>query len=147
VVRSLAVIAELISPSLERSVHIGTPKVGDANSTTTPTKPLNRTVDHTTRQAYVFCLKDCMTTMQLALNETAYTAIVKILSRNKEYETAKEMLTEAETVPQCRPKLRLYSSLLIAYCEEGRMVQALNCWRRITTYGPNLYFLVCFVKI
>ena len=140
---------------LERSVHIGTPKAGGAGGTTTvdttttvttttkegdvkqnsaPPPPLiRRLVDHKTRQEYVFRIKDRMKTMQLALNETAYTAIFKILSRNKEYKTAEQALAEAETVPQCRPKLRLYSSLLIAYCEEGRMVEALNCWRRVVT--------------
>ena len=31
----------------------------------------------------------------------------------------------------CRPRLRLYSSLLIAYCNDGNIINALQCWKRI----------------
>ena len=78
-----------------------------------------------------------MKRLQLPLNETAYTAIVKVLVRNKEFEKAEDVLNEAETVQQCKPRLRMYASLLVAYCEHRQMINALKCWCRISTQ-PNL---------
>lgn len=122
---------------LERSVHVGTPKVTDDKTKTQEEESYKQPprdicpVDLKTRQEYVFRIKDHMKTLNLPLNETAYTAVVKILSRNKEYEKAEQVLTEAEHVQQCKPKLRLYSSLIIAYCEVAKMVEALLCWKKV----------------
>jgi pentatricopeptide repeat protein len=79
-----------------------------------------------------------MKVLQLPLNETAYTAIVKVLVRNQEFQTAEQVLDESETVQQCKPRLRLYSSLLVAYCEHRQMIKALKCWRRITQHRLEL---------
>ena len=122
---------------LERAVHIGTPK---SSATDTEARPACevRAVNLKTRQEYVFRIKEHMRTLNLPLNETAYSAIVKILSRNKEFERAEEILAEAESVQQCRPKLRLFSSLLIAYCDEGKMLEALKCWKRLKRKGLEI---------
>ncbi len=125
----------------ERKVHVGTPKVPkdykqkenneNPRSEQAPTK--KAFVDSKKRQEYVFAIKQKMQSKEvnLPLNETAYSAIVKILSKNKEFEKAEEILREAETVQQCKPKLRLYASLLHAYCEDNQLVHALRCWKRL----------------
>ena len=129
---------------LERTVHVGTPKpAGEASGTGTgssgspsPTSQSSQ-ICNLARQEYVFRIKDHMKRLQLPLNETAYTAIVKVLVRNKEFEKAEDVLNEAETVQQCKPRLRMYASLLVAYCEHRQMINALKCWCRISTQ-PNL---------
>ena len=115
-------------------------------------------IDSQQRQEYVFAIKEKMQSKEvnLPLNETAYSAIVKILSKNKEYSKAEEILAEAEAVQQCKPKLRLYASLLHAYCSAResdeasspskdtgdekttkskprttKLVDALRCWKRL----------------
>jgi hypothetical protein len=57
---------------------------------------------------------------------------VKLLSKSKEYDQALAILEESEKVQQCKPRLRLYSSLLIAYCEAFRMLDALEIWKKLT---------------
>jgi len=129
---------------LERTIHVGTPKVTTtttANTTTNTTTAttsdvllLNTTpspIDNRTRQEYAFRIKDHMMKLQLPLNETAYTAIVKVLVRNEEFQMAEEILMEAESIQQCKPRLRLYTSLLVAYCEQRQTIMALKCWYRI----------------
>lgn len=117
---------------LERAVHVGTPKgPGPEVSSITPTSVA--TIDNKTRQEYAFQLKDHMARLDIPLNEAAYTAIVKVLVRNKEYEMAETVLQESGSIQQCKPKLRLYTPLLLAYCEERDMINALKSWLRITT--------------
>jgi ribonuclease P protein 3 len=137
-------------------VHIGTPKgpmpvtENDHSNEHPNTNHSPSFIDWGERQKLAFRVKDHMEQNNLALNETAYSAIVKILCRNKEFETAERVLDEAETVQQCKPKLRLYSSLIIAYCQEGRMIDALKCWRRLKrhpgldlTERESLYLMRC----
>ncbi|KAG7337605.1 PPR: pentatricopeptide repeat domain containing protein [Nitzschia inconspicua] len=83
------------------------------------------------RLEYAFEIKERMSQLNLPLNETAYSAIIKLLSKNKEFERAEQMLDESESVQQCKPKLRLYSSLLTAYCEDTQMLKALTIWKRL----------------
>jgi pentatricopeptide repeat protein len=118
---------------LERSVHIGTPKTSTSSSQNADTNTkVAQSVDNATRQQYAFQLKDHMKELNYPLNETAYSAIVKLLAKNKEFDSAETLLSEAEQVQQCKPKLRLYSSLLIAYCEASQMLDALDIWQRLT---------------
>jgi ribonuclease P protein 3 len=132
---------------LERSVHIGTPKptsnpeeleeqgvVGDPPPPST-TPIVIQPVDAATRQRLAFDIKQRMDDLNLALNETSFTALVKICTRNDQLDHAEKLLDQAEQVKQCRPKLRLYSSLLLAYCDIGRMVDALKLWKRLTKQG------------
>jgi len=125
----------------ERKVHVGTPKEpkeykqkGNPENPPSEQDPSKKVfIDSKKRQEYVFAIKQKMQSeeVSLALNETAYSAIVKILSKNKEFEKAEEILREAETVQQCKPKLRLYASLLHAYCEDSQIVHALGCWKKL----------------
>ena len=125
---------------LERTVHVGTPKgtsVADSSSNTSTTQPTTTTttvasIDNKTRQEYAFRLKDHMAKLDFPLNEAAYTAIVKVLVRNEELEKAEEVLKESESTQQCKPRLRLYAPLLLAYCEKREMVKALQCWLNMT---------------
>ena len=131
----------------ERKVHVGTPKEqpqpqqqnsGNTKNTSsedpsTAVPPTAIVIDSKQRQEYIFAIKQRMQSKEvdLPLNETAYSAIVKILSKNKEFQKAEDILDEAETVQQCKPKLRLYASLLNAYCDAERLTDALKCWKRL----------------
>lgn len=83
------------------------------------------------RLEYALRIKERMSQRNLPLNETAYSAIIKLLAKNQEFEKAERMLDEAESVQQCKPKLRLYSSVLTAYCEASQMLDALRIWKRL----------------
>ncbi|CAB9529272.1 expressed unknown protein [Seminavis robusta] len=99
------------------------------NSTETATK---KPVDLETRQKAAFEIKEQMDEQKIPLNETAYSALVKLLSKAKQFEKANAILSEAEGVQQCRVKIRLYSSLLISYCQSGDLLQALEIWARLS---------------
>ena len=88
-------------------------------------------VDLETRKQAAFDIKKRMDELQIPLNETAYTALVKILTRANELQAADAILKEAEGVQQCRVKLRLYAPLLQAYCQQGKLRQALQLWERL----------------
>mmetsp|Transcript_11543 Transcript_11543/g.29214 ORF Transcript_11543/g.29214 Transcript_11543/m.29214 type:complete len:696 (-) Transcript_11543:953-3040(-) len=137
----------------ERKFHVGTPKEhqkkikakqkdgeNNENSSAEVTACKKIIIDSKKRQEYVFAIKKRMQSKEvnLPLNETAYSAIVKILSKNKEFEKAEEILKEAETVQQCKPKLRLYASLLHAYCEDNQLLRALGCWKNLRQRAQKL---------
>ena len=114
---------------IERSIHVGTPKNSpDDNS---DSKSEVRRVDVETRQRYAFQIKQHMDQLSIPLTETAYTALIKLLCKAQPAK-AQEMLEEAEAVQQCKPKLRMYAPLLIAYCERGEMMLALKIWHRLS---------------
>jgi mitochondrial ribonuclease P protein 3 len=141
-------------------IHIGTPKAtccvstasdGDAECTAfataadespdkdetqthqnhKPEKSASTFRDMKKRLDYAFQIKEHMTKLNLPLNETGYSAIIKLLCKNKQFEKAEAMLDEAESVQQCKSKLRLYSSLLTAYGEATRMLDALRIWKQL----------------
>jgi ribonuclease P protein 3 len=116
---------------LERAVHIGTPKSTGSTDPTEPPKVI-RSVDGCTRQKNAFRIKQRMDELKLPLNETAFTALVKVLCRNKQVDQAEKLLDDAERIQQCRPKLRLYSAILITHCELGNLKRALQVWKRLT---------------
>lgn len=74
----------------------------------------------------------------IPLNETAYTALVKVVTRAKDLSLAESIITEAEGIQQCRLKLRLYSPLISTYCEMGDLLSALRIWERLTRQGISL---------
>ncbi|KAL9178496.1 hypothetical protein ACHAXT_001834 [Thalassiosira profunda] len=102
-----------------------------------------------------------MSKLDMPLTEQAYTAIIRLACRAGEWEQAEGYLDEAERTPQCKPKLRMYSSLLRAYCgalegedagedcgkssndnsgmTQERLVKALRVWRRMhdRSGGPS----------
>jgi pentatricopeptide repeat protein len=123
---------------LERAVHIGTPKTTCSTEQTEPAKVI-RPVDADTRQKHAFRIKQRMDELKLPLNETAFTALVKVLCRNKQVDEAEKLLDDAERIQQCRPKLRLYSAILITHCEMGNLKRALQVWKRLT--DQNLVIL------
>jgi len=123
---------------LERTVHVGTPKGPERAVSPNPAAAACSHIDNKQRQEYAFKIKEHMEALSLPLNEAAYTAIVKVLIRNKEYEKAEEILDESESVQQCKPRLRLYAALLSAYSEERHMLEALSCWLRITKQKLDL---------
>jgi len=65
----------------------------------------------------------------------AYTALVKLYCKAGDTEMAERTIDDAERCPQCKPKLRLYSALLICYCESPRndMLNAVKIWHKMST--------------
>ncbi|KAL7559887.1 hypothetical protein ACA910_005384 [Epithemia clementina (nom. ined.)] len=95
------------------------------------------------RKRHAFRIKACMDQQRLPLSESAYTALIKLLCQQQQHQQqqhgqnqeqgqdeeeeqqnnfklAEQLLTQAEQDSNhCKCKLRLYSSLLIAYCHKG----------------------------
>lgn len=140
----------------ERGIHIGTPK-NNKNIQQKPTdfndkddindndddKDKKETSSNsnvynspTQRKEFAFQIKNEMDTLQIPLNETAYTALMRILCQpqNNNLKQAEELLDQAERTQQCKPKLRMYSCLIDAFCHEDNndLVGALRVWRRIS---------------
>eukprot|EP00978_Attheya_sp_CCMP212_P029767 scaffold106900_cov50-Attheya_sp.AAC.4 len=127
----------------DRGVHIGTPRASApdlASKTSAKGTPEQQnkdvedevlSVDSATRRKHAFRIKQHMKELDLPLNETAYTALVRILSKAHDVEMAEQILAEAESVQQCRPKLRMYSSLLLAYSELENMGKVKSTWIRL----------------
>lgn len=119
----------------EAKVEVGVDtkeKESQSTESNTTTSGRIREVDLPTRKQAAFEIKEQMGKQSIPLNETAYSALVKILSRAKEVKLADEILQEAEKVSQCKVKLRLYSSLLLAYCEMDQLLPALELWERLS---------------
>ena len=79
-----------------------------------------------TRLNYAIQIRTRMKELKFPLTETAYTALVRLYSKTHHLDQAKATIVEAETVPQCKPKLRMYSSLLRAYCDTNQLLSALE---------------------
>ena len=84
------------------------------------------------RKRIAFEIKSEMDKARIPLSEAAYTPVIKLLSKAGDLEQANTILLEAEKVQQCKPKLRLYSYLLQAYAEAGKVLDALRIWYMIT---------------
>ena len=149
----------------ERGIHIGTPK--PTNATAAPSNDAAMTqVDETVSQRlgngmtdiegrpiakpspspcsmeqrieFAFIVKEDMEQRKLALKETSYSSLIRLLSKLNRLEEAQQLLEKAETVQQCKVKLRLYSSLLKAYCDNGRLSEALSLWQSLSKRGLEL---------
>lgn len=125
-------LCEGISRSNE--VHIGTPKNIKFDSTENQVD-LNIGKKHEftleERKDHAFRIKAEMDRLGLALNETAYTAIIRILCRTFDLDQAENLIAQAEQCQQCKPKLRMYSCLISAYCEQNNLIGALKTWARM----------------
>ena len=130
-------------------IHIGTPRASashqqqtqltttattpadgdddDHDTTTTTTTP----VDDETRYEYALTLQADMKDQNIAWTETAFTAMVRLLSKAGRLEDAHALVNQAEQTQQCKARLRLYSSLLVAYCDCGKLVDALALWNQL----------------
>ncbi|KAL3915874.1 MAG: hypothetical protein SGILL_005440 [Bacillariaceae sp.] len=95
-------------------------------------------IDQDTRMEYAIKIRDRMKQENLPMNDNAYTAFIRLLSTRRRFEEAEKTLNEAESIQQCKTKMRLFSPLLIAYCEEGRMLDALGIWKRLRMQKPPL---------
>ena len=133
----------------ENPIHIGTPKSHGAGenhdakqqhhqqqSPSAETPPVVATVSLEDRKKHAFRIKAYMDEHQYPMNESAYSAMIKLLCKTNDLDQAHEFLTRAEQDKgHCKCKLRLYSSLLIAYCceqESPQLSQALHIWERLT---------------
>jgi pentatricopeptide repeat protein len=115
---------------IERGVHIGTPKPQPNDETTESAD--STIVDASTRKRYAEKIKKHMDTLKLPLTENACTALIRLFSKTEDFDEAESLLVESESIEQCRPKLRMYSSLLCKYCELGRTLDALKVWLRLS---------------
>jgi mitochondrial ribonuclease P protein 3 len=132
-------------------VHIGTPKLCSITKakakTTAPTTATSgesesssqgqilAPMDLETCKQAAFVIKLHMDRIKIPLNETAYTALVRLLAKAHDLQAAETILTEAEGVQQCRVKLRLYSSLITACCQMRNLHKALELWQRLSQQG------------
>jgi pentatricopeptide repeat protein len=94
--------------------------------------------DLESRLEYALKIRDRMREQNLPMNDTAYAAILKLLSKRRQFQDAEELLKEAETVQQCKTKLRLFTPLLVAYCEANMMLDGLRIWKRMRNQDPPL---------
>ena len=83
------------------------------------------------RKNHAFKIKKHMDQLSLPLNENAYTALIRILAKSNDVEAADKILQEAENCQQCKPKLRMYSSLILTHCKLGNMEDVLSLWSRM----------------
>ena len=119
----------------ERGVHIGTPKIPNASSVdlkgnkqdTEESLPKDE-FSNEERKKFAFEIKSEMDVNKLSLNETAYTALVRILCKNGDLEDAEKLIHQADSCAQCKPKLRMFSCLISAFCSRGELEGALRIW-------------------
>ena len=95
-------------------------------------------VDSETRQEFAFLVKKDMDDRNLPMNETAYTALIRILSKAMRLDEANQLLRKAEQTQQCKMRLRLYSSLLSSYCQVDQLDRAIDLWVRLDTEKLSL---------
>jgi mitochondrial ribonuclease P protein 3 len=128
----------------DRGIHVGTPKcpkvITDQHDLLEPslpeeTRPRSTFVDNLTRRSFALRLKRHIDDSKLPLTENAYTALLRIFCRSKDILDAELILTEAESTQQCKARLRLYSPLLDAYCDEGKLLEAVRVWNRLSKKG------------
>ena len=141
--QSLYNILNLCDGLGERPVHIGTPKMTNHKTTNDDDddEPQNHNnndedepiqpIDAETRLSFAFRIKQDMDDRKLPLNETAYTALIRILASSQRVDEAAQLLREAEATQQCKMRLRLYSSLLTTYCDMDAMDQVIDLWVRL----------------
>mmetsp|Transcript_12385 Transcript_12385/g.19049 ORF Transcript_12385/g.19049 Transcript_12385/m.19049 type:complete len:632 (-) Transcript_12385:273-2168(-) len=118
-----------------RTVHIGTPKPNPYK-----TKGTHNYIDavpesndrYDFRLECAFQIQKDMERRGLALNESAFSALIRMLSKTLRLEEAESWLNKAEQTQQCQVKVRLYSSLLQAYCQQGDLDRAVKLWKRIS---------------
>ena len=140
----------------ERAIHVGTPKQSFTKQSTAVSSgkaemessrnecndglnPKNSSqIDISTRKEYALKIKNHMDELQIPLTENAFTALIKLFSKAGDFEKAEVLILQAESTQQCRPKLRMYSSLLQKYCEVGLMQKALKVWLRISNQSLAL---------
>jgi hypothetical protein len=90
------------------------------NDETTTMTPTTVTKQLTLKQRlyHANVIYQLMSSLNIPLIEQAYTALIRLASRLCDFDTAIQYLNEAEKTPQCKGKLRMYSTLLRAYCGE-----------------------------
>jgi len=92
----------------------------DGSTTTTTTAVKQQQLTLGIRFYHANIIYRLMSSLNVPLIEQAYTALIRLASRIGDFDTANMYLNEAEgTSPRrCKVKLRMYSSLLRAYCGE-----------------------------
>ncbi|KAL3781537.1 hypothetical protein ACHAW5_005434 [Stephanodiscus triporus] len=157
-------------------VHVGTPKNPKKNNPSDDIErgdknkhPPGRTISTISleqRLHHASHIHLLLSSLNIPLIEQAYTALIRLSSRAGDFDRAEKFLDEAEQTQQCKVKLRMYSSLLRAYCGEldacnevggeyvsselrpaqtqKRLIKALNLWKRmhdnsggVSTGHPN----------
>ena len=118
-----------------QSVHIGTPKNPKASfkEKETEIEPIAKEYTLEERRQYAFQLKKEMDEINLPLTENAYTALIRILCKSHDIPEAIKLLDQAEATQQCKPKLRMYSSIISLCCDVGDLDGALSIWARMSS--------------
>lgn len=136
----------------DRGLHIGTPvnRTSGSGGSSKPTEATQHDsvasdaspgvpfVDTETRQAHADTIMEHMRERNIPLTESCYTCMVKLFSRTS-VDKAEALLDEAERTQQCgRRRLRMYSPLLLRYCELGQLLSACRVWKRVTANALTL---------
>jgi pentatricopeptide repeat protein len=118
----------------ERGVHVGTPKQPKSLTDEKPNESnIEKFYTDEERKKFAFDLKAEMDSMNLPLNETAYTALVRILCKTGDLNEAETLLYQADGRDQCKPKLRMYSCMISAFCKRADLDGALRIWARMSS--------------
>ena len=87
------------------------------------------------RQTYAFELKRQLDERCIRLNETAYTALVRVLCKSNTLDRsleAEKIIDQAQQQkPSIKPKLRLYSALLMSWAHQRNMAKLVQLWQQI----------------
>ncbi len=131
----------------ERVIHIGTPKPGkgadnhnkqNPNVCPTDSESVSSSIKYSSkeRKKFAFQIKNEMDKLEIPLNETSYTGLIRILchSENNDLEEAERLLNKAENTQQCKPRVRMYGCLIDAFCSElnNDLAGALRVWGRLS---------------
>ena len=122
-----------------KKIHIGTPKnpgMGGEKKQKTPTQdaeiPSSKGKHYTLkeRKHHAFQLKLVMDQNGIALNENAYTALVRLLCKMGDLHQAEDLLVSVEKGPQ-NPRVRIYACLIHAYCDKDDLAGAVRVWKKM----------------
>lgn len=118
----------------ERSVHVGTPKQPKSLADEPSNQcSVQKYYSDEERKKFAFDLKAEMDSLNLPLNETAYTALIRILCKTGDMKEAETLLYQADGCAQCKPKLRMYSCIISAFCKRADLDGALRIWARMSS--------------
>lgn len=92
------------------------PQPGSGNEIKNDAKSQKKSYSIEVRKKYAFGIKARMDQKNLPLNETAYTALIRLLCKSGDLEEAEKLIHQADQCAQCKPRLRMYSCLISAFC-------------------------------
>jgi len=127
-----------------REIHIGTPKHPTKKTQKEEKIPDSdnkkegvpkRLVSDKERKDFAYRVKNEMDQLQIPLPETAITPLVRLLCKTGDLQEAEKLIQKAESTQQCKPKLRMYSALICAYCKRKNLQKALELFLHMQSFS------------